>query len=408
MTPLDGITVLDLSRVLAGPYCTMTLGDLGATVWKIENPAGGDETRTWLPPDVAGVSTYYLAINRNKKSIAIDLKHPDGSRLARELALRADVLVANFLPGTLERFGLDYETLSASNPGLVHCTISGYGARGSRARQAGYDFVIQGESGFMAITGEPGQEPMKHGLAVCDLLTGGNASQAILAALLARNRDGRGQAIDISLLDSALAAMSSVAAAALNTAFEPKSYGNAHPSIVPYQTFRAADGNLVLACGNDRQFRDLCERVIDRPQYVADARFATNEARVEHRDEVARAIGEVFERMTCAEILAKASAANVPAGPIRAVRDALNAPEVAERGMIASFEHASVGRVEVVGSPLHLLGTPVEMRSGPPVLGQHTREVLGGVLRLDAAALDVLESGGAIRSANANVNAGET
>ncbi len=397
MGPLAGIKVLDLSRVLAGPYCTMTLGDLGATVWKIENPAGGDETRTWLPPDVDGESTYYLAINRNKQSVAVDLKHPDGLRVVRELALRADILVANFLPGTLERFGLDRASLAEQNPGLIHCTISGYGATGARAQHAGYDFVIQGESGFMAITGEPGAEPMKHGLAICDLLTGGNAVQAILAALLARGRDGRGQAIDMSLLDSAIAAMSSVAAAALNTDFVPRSYGNGHPSIVPYQTFATADGSIVLACGNDRQFRDLCEGVLERPELAADERFATNEARVRHRTEVVKAIAEVFAGRTTDAILVKTRAVNVPAGPIRSVRAALSAPEVAERGMIAEFDHPRVGNVAVAGSPLHLRGTPVEMRLSPPQLGEHTRAVLSGVLGLEAAALERLERDGAIR-----------
>jgi len=395
--PLAGITDLDLTRVLAGPYCTMVLGDLGATVWKIENPSGGDETRTWRPPDVDGESTYYLAINRNKQSVAVDLKHPEGAKLVRELALRADVLVANFLPGTLERFGLDYAALSGDNPKLIHCAISGYGATGSRAGHAGYDFVIQGESGFMAITGEPGAEPMKHGLAITDLLTGSNASQAILAALIARNRDGRGQAIDISLLDSAIAAMSSVGSAALNTTFDPKSYGNAHPSIVPYQTFRTADGIIVLACGNDRQFKDLCDRVLGRPELATEPRFSTNQARVERREEIVKVIGEIFARMTSSDILAKAREVNVPAGPIRSVRGALSAPEVIERGMIAEFDHPRVGNIAVPGSPFHLEGTPVEMRLAPPLLGQHSREVLGSVLGITDAVLDELEAAGTIR-----------
>jgi crotonobetainyl-CoA:carnitine CoA-transferase CaiB-like acyl-CoA transferase len=373
----------------------MVLGDLGATVWKIENVAGGDETRTWLPPDVDGESTYYLAINRNKQSVAVDLKHPEGLKLVRELALRADVLIANFLPGTLEKFGLDYAALSGENPKLIHCTISGYGATGSRARQAGYDFVIQGESGFMAITGDT--EPMKHGLAITDLLTGGNSVQAILAALIARNRDGKGQAIDMSLLDSAIAAMSSVASAALNTDFDPKSYGNAHPSIVPYQTFRTSDGMVVIACGNDRQFKDFCEQVIGKPELITDPRFATNQARVENRVDAAREIGEALAEKTTADVLAKASAANVPAGPIRSVRSALAATEITERGMVAEFDHPRVGNIAVPSSPLHLERTPPEMRLPPPQLGQHTREVLSSVLGLSDQALDTLERDGAIR-----------
>ena len=262
---LGGIRVLDLSRVLAGPYCTMTLADLGAEVWKIEHPGDGDDTRAWRPPEVAGESTYFLSINRTKKSVAIDLKTPAGLRLLHALAAHADVLIANFLPDTLPRFGLAYEQLAAAHPRLVHCTITGYGMTGSRANDAGYDFVIQGESGLMAITGVPDGEPVKFGVAIADVLTGMNATQAILAALLSRASTGRGQSIDIALLDSALAVLINVGSGVLNAGSGDGRYGNAHASVVPYQTFATADGAIVLACGNDRQFRALCTSVLERP-----------------------------------------------------------------------------------------------------------------------------------------------
>jgi crotonobetainyl-CoA:carnitine CoA-transferase CaiB-like acyl-CoA transferase len=396
MAPLDGVVVLDLTRVLAGPYCTMTLGDLGATVWKIEHPGGGDETRSWAPPQVDGESTYFLSVNRNKHSVAIDLKHPDGARLARELAAIADVLVANFLPRSLERFGLDYASLSAGNPRLIHCTISGYGAHGSRAEQAGYDFVIQGESGLMSITGEPDGEPMKVGVAICDIVSGANASQAILAALLARERDGRGQSIDISLFDGALAALSHIPAGTLNGAGDAQRYGNAHASIVPYQTFRTADGSIVLACGNDRQFVELCERVLLRPELARDPRFATNQARVAHRGEIVTLIAGILEQQPSRSVLEALGAANVPAGPIRSVREALATNEVREHALIAHFDHVLAGGIDVVGSPLRLNGTPAAMRLPPPALGQHTRQVLAGALGLTQSALGELERTGAI------------
>jgi len=392
---LEGIVVLDLSRVLAGPYCTMTLGDLGATVWKIENPNGGDETRTWKPPTFGGTATYFLAVNRNKKSVAVDLKAPEGLRLVRELARRADVLVANFLPGTLERFGLDYAALSVTNPGLVHCAISGYGATGSRSRQPGYDFVIQGESGLMALNGEPQGEPIKYGIATSDILAGCNAVQAILAALVARGRTGRGQAIDIALLDSSIAVLTSVATGALNAGAGMERYGNAHASIVPYQTFHTADGAIVLACGNDRQFRDFCERVIDRPELARDPRFSSNPSRVANRTEIVDAIAAALGRCTTADVLARTTAAGVPAGEIRQVVAALSAPEVLERGMIVQFD-TPAGPLRMAGSPLRLSATPAQARSAPPGLGQHTREVLATTLNLDAAALDALTTAGVI------------
>lgn len=393
---LADVRVLDLTRVMAGPFCTMTLADLGADVWKIEHPVSGDETRSWRPPEVAGESTYYLAVNRNKKSVALDLKNAEGARVARALAQHADVLVANFLPGALERFGLDYASLSNENPRLVHCTITGYGYAGSRAQQAGYDFAIQAESGLMAMTGEASGEPVKFGVAIADLLAGMNASQAILAALFARERSGRGQSIDIALLDSAIAATSSVASAALNARAGKGRYGNAHPSIVPYQTFATRDGTIVVACGNDRQFGDLCTRVIGRPELASDARFASNVARVAHRADLVPLLAAAFAALPTANVIARLQAANVPSGEIRSVLGALGAPEVAERGMIAEVQHPSAGRIAFPASPLHLLGTPPQPPRAPPAIGEHTRDVLRAVLGLADVELEELERSRAI------------
>lgn len=405
MLPLAGIRVLDLSRVLAGPYCTMTLADLGAEVWKIEHPAGGDDTRSWRPPEVGGIATYYLAINRSKKGLAVDLKRPEGLRVVTALAERADVLVANFLPGALRRFGLAHDQLEARNPRLVHCTITGYGRTGARAEHAGYDFVIQGESGLMSITGEPEGEPVKYGIAIADLIAGMNATQAILAALFARERTGRGQAIDIALLDGSIAALINVAAGALNADAGYERFGNAHASVVPYQTFATVDGRIVLACGNDRQFRDLCQRVLAQPALAGDERFVTNRARVKHRAELIPLIAERFALQSTTELLAQLRAANVPAGEIRSVPDALAAPEVVDRGMIAHVAHPQVGDIRVVGSPLHLEATPPRAPETPPLLGEHTREVLRAVLGLDEEALNALEADGVIGVAASNGSA---
>ena len=395
---LDGIVVLDLTRVLAGPYCTMTLGDLGATVWKIENPTGGDETRAWQPPAVAGEATYYLSVNANKKSVALDLKSEAGAQIARDLARKADVLVANFLPGTLERFGLDYATVSATNPKIVHCAISGYGATGSRSQHAGYDFVIQGESGLMSITGEPEGEPIKYGIATSDIMAGSNAVQAILAALVARARTGRGQSIDISLLDSAIAALANVASGALNANSGMERFGNAHASIVPYQTFKTRDGAIVLACGNDRQFGDLCRDVIGRPELVDDERFCSNSQRVINRTLLVAILQSDFGAMSTEALLARTRAVNVPAGEIRYLPAALEAPEVLERGMVVTVDHPRAGRLRLTASPLHLSDTPPRPRSAPPLLGEHTREVLGEVLGFDSQRLESLEAAGIVKS----------
>ncbi|MGE0715617.1 MAG: CaiB/BaiF CoA transferase family protein [Alphaproteobacteria bacterium] len=394
--PLEGIRVLDLSRVLAGPWCTMTLADLGAEVWKVENPDGGDDTRKWGPPFAAGESAYFLAINRNKQGIAVDLRNPGGRAVVRALAEKADVLVENYRAGALARYGLDWPTLSAVNPRLVYCSISAYGRASPMADRPGYDFVVQAEGGLMAITGEAGSEPMKVGVAICDVLAGKDATQAILAALIARGRTGRGQHIDIALLDATVAALVNVGSAWLVSRVAPGRYGNAHPTTVPYQTFPTADGTLVLACGNDLQYRALCAHVLARPDLATDPRFARNVDRVSHRTTLVALLQEIFRTATTAEWFAKAQAAGVPAGIVRDVPQVLSAPEVHARGMVARVEHPTIGALDIVASPLRLSDTPVVVPTPPPTLGQHTDQVLRDVLGYPADRIAALRAEGAV------------
>lgn len=376
--PLAGINVLDLSRVLAAPWATMTLGDLGAEVWKIENPAEGDETRTWSPPAYKGTATYFLAVNRNKQSLAVDFRTERGQAIVRELAQRADVLVENYLTGTLARYGLDYASLAALNPRLIYCSVSGYGRTGALATRAGYDFIIQAESGLMSMNGDA-CAPQKFGLAISDLLGGATATQAILAALYARERTGRGQLLDIALHDASIAALSSVATASLNAGVRSAALGNMHPSIAPYETFDAADAPFVLACANNRQFRDLCSAVIEQPDLPADERFATNTLRVANRAALHAILAQWFAARACDAVIAACTAVNVPAGRVRTVEEALASPEVAERGMV----YQVAGGVRFAGSPLHFSDTPVRAPSAPPALGEHGDAILRTVLAYD-------------------------
>ena len=377
--PLDGIKVLDLSRVLAAPFATMTLGDLGAEVWKIENPAEGDETRNWAPPAFEGTATYYLAVNRNKASLAVDFRTKDGQEIVRELARRADILVENYITGALARYGLDYESLRAVNPRLIYCSVSGYGRTGALAARPGYDFIIQAESGLMSINGEPAGTPQKFGVAISDLLAGQYATQAILAALYARERTGTGQAIDIALYDASIAALINVGSAVLNGGFVAKRYGNAHPSIVPYQTFETADAPLVLACANNRQFHDLCTAVINRPELAADPRFTTNTLRVTNRHALLTILSDCFTERTCDDVIAACITANVPAGRVRTVEEALASQEVADRGMVYD-----AGGRRSTGSPMHFSATPVRRPSAPPALGADGERILKSVLGYSA------------------------
>ena len=379
--PLDGVRVLDLSRVLAGPWSTMTLADLGAEVIKIENPDGGDDTRHWGPPFIEGESAYFLCTNRNKKSVTADLSAPEGRRVVLELAKSADVLVENFKLGGLDRFGLDYESVSEINPGIVYCSISGYGRNSPLAARPGYDYVIQAEGGLMAVTGPEDGEPSKVGVAVADLFSGMNATQAILAALLARARDGKGQHIDIALYDSQLAMLANVASAYLVAGCEPKRYGNAHPTVVPYQTFSASDGVIVVAVGNDRQFLELC-KVLNQPDAADNPRFKTNAQRVVNREEVVEFLRPLLALQSREYWLEKMQVAGVPCAAVRSIGEALEAPETAAREMVSKVMHEMAGEIRLVSSPLKFGRTPVVTPQAPPTLGQHTDEVLS-TLRFD-------------------------
>ncbi len=376
--PLHGIRVLDLSRVLAGPYCTMVLGDLGADVIKVE-PPDGDETRAWGPPFAEGESAYYLCINRNKRSMTVNLKADEGRAILRELALKSDVLVENFRPGTLARYGLDYKTLRPDHPRLVYCSISGFGQTGPLRNLPGYDFMIQAMGGIMSVTGDPDGEPMKVGVAVADLFAGQNAVIAILAALQARERTGEGQYVDIALFDSQLSWLANVASNFLISGNLPKRYGNAHPNIVPYQVFEAADGWFALAVGNDKQFARLCD-VIGQPEWSSGERYSTNAARVANRDELIALLKPSFALRRVDEWLSLLENAEIPCGPINDLDKVFANPQVAAREMLVTMKHPTIGDLPLVGSPLKFSATPVEYRLPPPRLGEHTDDILRDVL----------------------------
>ena len=373
MQPLHGIHVLDLSRVLAGPYCTMVLGDLGADVIKVESP-DGDETRGWGPPFAEGESAYYLCVNRNKRGIVADFKTAEGREVIRRLIQQSDVLVENFRPGSLARFSLDFEAASALNPTLIYCSITGFGQSGPLRDKPGYDFMIQAMGGLMSITGEPDGEPMKVGVAVADLFAGQNAVIAILAALQARQHTGKGQRLDISLFDSQLSMLANVASNYLISGSLPRRYGNAHANIVPYQSFQASDGWFVIAVGNDKQFAKMCE-VIDRQELVNDARFAANAARVQNRDALIAILEPVFTRKTVNEWLSLIGD-EFPCGRINDLERVFSMPQVEAREMLIHVGHPEIGDLRLVGSPLKFSETPVEYRLPPPRLGEHTEEVL--------------------------------
>ncbi len=374
MQSLQGIRVLDLSRVLAGPYCTMVLGDLGADVIKVEPPEG-DETRGWGPPFAGGESAYYLCINRNKRDIVIDLKTEEGKKALRELALRSDVLVENFRPGILEKFGLDYASLHAVHPKLIYCSITGFGQTGSMKDKPGYDFMIQALGGLMSITGEPEGEPMKTGVAVVDLFAGQNAIIAILAALQARHLSGRGQHLDISLFDSQLGWLANVASNYLISGRPPIRHGNAHPNIVPYQSFQSSDGWFAIAVGNDGQFERLCIS-IGHVELSGNEKFKTNATRVENRDALIDLLKTVFLQASTSAWLQKLEEFEIPCGPINDLEQAFTMPTVKERGMLIEMDHPIIGRLPLVGSPLKMSETPVEYKSPPPLMGEHTQEIL--------------------------------
>jgi crotonobetainyl-CoA:carnitine CoA-transferase CaiB-like acyl-CoA transferase len=368
--PLQGLRVLDLSRVLAGPYCTMLLADLGADVVKVERPGIGDETRTWGPPFVAGQSAYFLAVNRSKRSVALDLRD-EGARAAfMRLAGRADVVVENFRPGGAEALGVGYEQVRPLNARMVYCSITGFGEREPGSR-AGYDFVVQAESGLMSITGQPDGEPSKVGVAVVDVLAGLNAAVAVLAALQRRDRTGDGAHVEVSLIDTALSGLVNVGQSVLVTGEEAARYGNTHQSIAPYEPLRAQHGSVAVAAANDALFEKLCG-VIGREDLVADPRFAANAARVEHRAELVEQLEAALAAAPADEWIERLNAAGVPAGKVRGVREALQA---AGETATMAVDHPSIGRLELIRTPPRFKGAePVP--APPPLLGEHTREVL--------------------------------
>jgi crotonobetainyl-CoA:carnitine CoA-transferase CaiB-like acyl-CoA transferase len=373
--PLAGVTVLDLTRVLSGPYCTMILADMGARVIKIERPGDGDETRAWGPPFVAGESAYFLGTNRNKESVTLDFKQPDGRRIIDRLLDKADVLVENFRPGTLARLGLDEAALRPGHPRLIYASISGFGQTGPRSHQPGYDAVIQAEGGLMSVTGDPDGPPYRVGVAIADLVAGLLAVQGIILALYARDRTGRGQYVDISMLDGVVSLLSYHASMFLTTGTRSGRLGNRHATIAPYDTFTAADGAFFLAVGNDDQFRRLCAAA-ELPTLSDDPAFATNPARVVNHARLRRRLGPALEARPRSHWIDVLTKAGVPCGAVRDVHDVLTDPQVLARDMVEAVEHATAGTLKVLGVPVKLSETPGSVRAAPPTLGQHTTAIL--------------------------------
>ena len=393
---LAGLRVVDLTRVLAGPYCTMMMGDLGADVIKIELPGRGDDTRQWGPPFTAkGESAYFISANRNKRSLTLDLKSEKGIEILKDLIRDADVVVENFKTGTLDRWGLDYEALQALRPGLIYCSITGYGHTGPYKERPGYDFIAQALAGFMSITGPADGEPIRAGVAIADLASGIFAFGAIMAALYAREKTGEGQQIDISLLDSQLALMSYVASNYLISGETPKRYGNAHPNIVPYEVLEAADGYMAFAAGNDGQWRKFCEGV-DKTEWIDDERFATNPARNRNRGILIPLLNELFRTRSISDWTTLCEQIGLPAAGINDMAEVFQDPQVQARNLRVEFERPDGEPIPMVASPLKIPTTPARVRLGPPQLGEHTDQILRDLLGYDTRALEELRAEGVI------------
>jgi crotonobetainyl-CoA:carnitine CoA-transferase CaiB-like acyl-CoA transferase len=393
MQPLDDVFVVDLSRVLSGPICTMMLGDMGATVVKVEPPPHGDDTRLWGPPFLDGISTYFLSINRNKKSLGLNLKSAEGREILWRLVDRADVLVENFRPGVLERLGFGYEAVAHRNPRLVYCSISGFGQTGPFHDRPGYDVVAQGQSGLMDLTGYPDGPPAKLGASLADIVAGLYACQGILMALLARYRTGRGQAVDVSLLDSAVSTLTYQAMIYFATGRSPQRMGTRHPSIVPYECFETKDGYVTIGVTNDKQWRSLC-RGLGSPALADDARFADMAARLAHYGELRPIVGDLVARLTRAEATKLLDGLGIPSGPVNTVAEALEHPQLRARDMVAELVHPEYGPLKLLGIPTKLSDTPGILRSAPPRLGEDNGDVLTG-LGLSAAEIEQLAQTGA-------------
>jgi len=391
---LSGIKVLDLTRVLAGPYCTMILGDLGAEVFKIEKPGTGDDTRQWGPPFVGSESCYYLCVNRNKKSITLDLKSPDGIKIIKKLASVSDVLVENYIPGKLSQMGIGYEQLSAECPHLIYCSISGYGQTGSYSQRAGYDVIASGMGGLMHITGPNEGEPCKVGVAITDLSTGLYAVSSILASLFVRQKTGKGQHIDCNLLSTNVASLVNVASNYLNAEVEGNRYGTAHASIVPYQAFRTKNGYLIVGAGNDSQFQILIKLM--NLSAMNDERFSTNQGRVKHRASLLNLLNAEFGERTTEEWCEIFEGSGIPYGPINNIEGVFNDPQVQHNGMIQEIPHTTLGSVRVPGPAVRYSETPTVTPTAPPLLGQHTTEVLAETLGYSKQQIAQLQLDGVI------------
>ena len=392
--PLSGVRVLDLTRVLAGPFCSMILGDMGAEIIKIEEPGKGDDTRSW-PPFVGGEATYFLAVNRNKHSLTLNLKAPEGRELLKQLVKKSDVVLENFRTGTMERLGLGYATLKKLNPRLVYCAISGFGESGPEAARAGYDLIVQAESGLMDITGFEDGPPVKVGTSIADLVAGMSAAHGVTLALLARTRTKKGQKVEISMLDAKAALLTYQAGIYFGTAAKPSRRGNKHPSIVPYEVFKAGDAYLTLGVANNSLWERCCA-AMERPDLVKDPRFAREADRVQHRETLVPLLNEILGGRSADEWLKRFEAVGVPAGRIRTVAEVCESEHLKARGMIVTLPHPKAGNLRVLGVPVRLHATPGKASAAPPLLGQHTERVLRTVLGVDKAGVARLRKNGVV------------
>ena len=394
--PLTGIRVLDVSRILAGPFCTMILGDLGAEIIKVEMPKIGDGSRAWGPPFIKGESAYYLSINRNKKSITINLKHPKGREIIYKLAEKSDVFIENFRPGVTERLGISYEDIRKINPKIIYCSISGFGQTGPYRDKRAYDLLIQAMSGFMGITGEPNRPPVRIGVAIMDLGAGMYAAISILAALRARERTGRGQKIDISLLDTGISWLTYMAMNYFATGRNPKKMGSAHPNLVPYQCFEDKNGRyFAVAVGNDEHWKRLCI-ALGRNEWIDDPKYVTNAKRVENRDELVKTLADIFKTKTRDEWLKLLEEHGVPCAPVYEVSEALSNPQVLHREMVIEVDHPTIGKLKQLGTPMKFSETKCQIRYPPPLLGQHTEEILKELLGYSDEEIEKLRLEGVI------------
>jgi len=389
---LEGLRVLDLTRILAGPLCAQILGDMGADVIKVEPPGAGDDTRSWGPPFTGGESAYFLGVNRNKRSVTLNMAAGPGQEILAQLIKRSDVLVENFKLGTLEKWGFGNDWLEQNAPQLIRCSITGYGSRGPDAGLPGYDFILQAESGLMSICGEAQGTPTKYGVAIVDVVTGLYACNSILGALAARTRTGRGQHVEVCLYDSGIAMLINVASNYLVSGKDARRFGNGHPTIVPYTTYPTADGTIAVAVGNDGQFARFAETA-GHPEWARDPRFAKNPDRVINREAIDSAIADALKADRTEAWIAKLRAVGVPCGPINTVAEALNDPHTLARDMVRTVTHATAGELKLVGIPFEMGGTPATIRRPPPLLSEHTDEVLGGELGLSKQRLEALRAG---------------